>query len=344
MVKVLGIETSCDETSVAIVSEDKTIIAHEIFSQIDEHKLYGGVVPEVAARSHMKHLELLIKKVEKDSKIALKDIDAIAVTAGPGLIGGVIVGVMYAKAIAAALDKPIIAVNHLEGHALTVRLVEEVDFPFLLTLVSGGHCQILYVQNVGCYSILGSTKDDAVGECFDKVAKMLGLGYPGGALIEKHAKDGDRLRFKFPQPLINEASCDFSFSGLKTAVKRQIDLLRAESANLSSQDVNDVCASLQHTIAKVLVHKIARAISLYPEVKTLVLSGGVAANQYLCSAINELANRQHVRFVAPPIKLCGDNAAMIAWAGIERFEAGLTDDLNFAPRSRWSLEELSNAG
>jgi N6-L-threonylcarbamoyladenine synthase len=340
MIRVLGIESSCDETSVAIVADDKTIIAHEVFSQIAAHKPFGGVVPEVAARSHMDHLDEMISRIMMQSKLTYNDIDAIAVTAGPGLIGGVIVGVMYAKAIAAASGKPIIAVNHLEGHALTTRLTNEVEFPFLLMLVSGGHCQLLIVYNVGKYKILGSTMDDAAGECFDKVAKMLGLGYPGGREIEQRAKSGNHKRFKFPKPLSDRPGCDFSFSGLKAAVKRQID----EINKLTEDDINDVCASLQDVISEVLKNRMVNAFKIcaneVPEAKTIILSGGVAANQYIRDKLILAAKEHGFDFMAPPISLCGDNGAMIAWAGIERYKLGLTDNINFVPRSRWSLDQL----
>ena len=340
MIRVLGIESSCDETSVAIVTDNKNIIAHEIYSQIEVHRPFGGVVPEVAARSHMDYLDNMISGIMAQTKLTYNDIDAIAVTAGPGLIGGVIVGVMYAKAIAAASYKPIIAVNHLEGHALTVRLTNEVDFPFLLMLVSGGHCQLLIVYNVGKYKILGSTMDDAAGECFDKVAKMLGLGYPGGQVIEQRAKKGNHNRFKFPKPLSDRPGCDFSFSGLKAAVKRQVDEIR----ELTEDDINDICASLQHTISEVLQSRMINAFKIHagetPEVKTIVLAGGVAANQYIRDKLTLSAKEHGFDFVAPPINLCGDNAAMIAWAGIERYKLGLTDNINFVPRSRWSLDQL----
>lgn len=334
MIRVLGIETSCDETAVAIVCDDKKILAHEIFSQISEHQPYGGVVPEIAARSHMDRLGQMVTSAMAKCGLNFADLDAIAVTAGPGLIGGVIVGVMYAKAIAAASGKPIIAVNHLEGHALTVRLTDQVEFPFLLTLVSGGHCQILNVFGVGQYKLLGTTKDDAVGECFDKVAKMLGLGYPGGPMVEQRAKNGNKDRFKFPKPLLDKPGCDFSFSGLKTAVKRQIDSMGA----FSSADIDDVCASFQHTVAAVLQDRIINAIKIVPNINTLVLAGGVAANKYIRNSLELATFQRGLRLLAPPLELCTDNAAMIAWAGIERFRLGLTDDVKFAPRSRWPLD------
>lgn len=336
MIKILGIETSCDETSVAIVSEDKTILANETFSQINEHKKYGGVVPEIASRSHLNYLETLLKLVPEKCGIALNEVDAIAVTAGPGLIGGVMVGVMYAKALAAALEKPIIAVHHLEGHALTVRLTDEVEYPFLLLLVSGGHTQFLIVKDLGEYEKIGTTLDDAVGEAFDKVSKMLKLGYPGGPEIERRATQGDKRKYKFPMPMCNIDGCDLSFSGLKTAVKRTVDSL----INISDHDIADICASFQYTIGEVLKFKLNKAIEKYisvSNVRAFVLAGGVAANQYIRTELKQICDQNQFVFYAPPLELCGDNAAMIAWAGIERYKKGMIDDLSFAPYSRRAL-------
>lgn len=334
---VLGIESSCDETSVAIVNEKKEILSLITLSQLDEHKPYGGVVPEIAARSHIAYLDDLIRKAVVQAKIDIEQIDAFAVTAGPGLIGGVIVGVMAAKALASATRKPFIAVNHLEGHALTVRLTHDVEFPYLMLLVSGGHCQILEVIGVGRYKKLGSTIDDAVGEAFDKVAKMLGLGYPGGPIIEKLAREGNPKAYDFPKPLIHHKNCDFSFAGLKTAVKRAID---------QAQDlkVEDICASFQAVIGEILSKKVFNAIEIfqqkYPDSKEFVVAGGVAANLYLREALQGTLNKYGFKLVAPPISLCTDNAAMIAWVGVERLKLGLTDNLGFAPLSRWPLEDL----
>lgn len=341
MLKILGIETSCDETAVAIVTEDRHILSNQIASQIDEHKQYGGVVPEVASRSHMRHLDSLIDNALEEAKCTLDDIDGIAVTAGPGLIGGVIVGVMYAKSIAAALNKPIIAVNHLEGHALTARLTENVTFPFLLLLVSGGHTQFLAVKNVGEYIKLGTTIDDALGEAFDKTAKMLGLDYPGGPMIEKKAKNGSANRFKFPRPLCNLNNCDFSFSGLKTAVKREVELLDDKN---SEKNICDVAASFQCAVTDVLAIKTKKAIEKFRTIfnylpSSFVLSGGVAANMAIRNKLVSVCEEHQIEFFAPPLYLCGDNAAMIAWAGIEKYKLGLKDELNFQPRSRWPLSE-----
>ena len=338
MIKVLGIETSCDETAVAIVTEDRKILSNQIASQV-EHNQYGGVVPEVASRSHMQHLDALIDLALNESKCSLQCIDAIAVTAGPGLIGGVIVGVMYAKAMAAVLEKPIIAVNHLEGHALTARLTEDIEFPFLLLLVSGGHTQFLVVKNVGEYAQLGTTIDDALGEAFDKTAKMLNLGYPGGAIIELKAKLGNSNRFKFPSPLCKIDNCDFSFSGLKTAVRREIEILSEPD---SEKNICDIAASFQKTVTDILAIKTRKAMQGFMHnfakaPKSFVISGGVAANNAIRTQLISVCDEYGFKFYAPPLNLCGDNGVMIAWAGIERYKLGLVDQLNFQPRSRWSL-------
>ncbi len=333
---ILGIETSCDETAAAIVSDDKRILSNIVWSQT-EHEAYGGVVPEIAARAHMEHIEKVITSALDEAKISLSEIDAIAATAGPGLIGGVIVGVMTAKAIASVQKKPFIAVNHLEGHALTVRLTDDVPFPYLLLLVSGGHCQFLIVSGVGKYQKLGGTLDDALGEVFDKVAKMLGLGYPGGAAVEKLAKNGNPHAYNFPMPLRGREGCDFSFSGLKTAVRLQIEQL----GKLSEQNKADICASFQYTATQSVLERAQAAIkkfkALHPQGKHFVLAGGVAANQYIRYELQKLLTQHELELVAPPIKLCTDNAAMIAWAGIERFKLGLVDGLDFEPRARWPL-------
>jgi N6-L-threonylcarbamoyladenine synthase len=350
MKKVLGIETSCDETAVAIVAEDKTVLANLILSQ-EEHARFGGVVPEIAARAHLGHIDALLQEALQKSRLAFKDIDAVAVTAGPGLIGGVLVGVMTAKAIAAVHGTPLIAVNHLEGHALTVRLTEDVPFPYLLLLVSGGHCQLLIVEGVGHYKRLGTTLDDAAGEAFDKTAKMLGLGYPGGPAVEKMAVDcNDPARalekFSLPTPLVGSAGCDFSFSGLKTAVKRAVDAL---PDTIDRNDAAALCHSFQNSVAAILNDRTERAIkqylSLYPQQKapSLVVAGGVAANKMLRQGLEHLGKKYNIRFVAPPLPLCTDNAAMIAWAGMERLQLGLTDAPDFPVYPRWPLESLSAA-
>jgi N6-L-threonylcarbamoyladenine synthase len=334
---ILAIESSCDETAVAVVTSDKQILAHTVVSQLEEHRPYGGVVPEIAARSHITHLDKLVAKTMQDAGIGYHQLDAVAATTGPGLIGGVIVGVMTAKAIASAAGIPFIAVNHLEGHALTVRLTDDVAFPYLLLLVSGGHCQLLIAEGVGRYRQLGTTIDDALGEAFDKVAKMLRLGYPGGPKVEREALKGNPKRFAFPKPLLNREGCDFSFSGLKTAVKREIDAL----GELNVQDISDICASFQYTVGEILAQRTRRAVeqfrALYPHANTFVLAGGVAANQYLRGVIAEVLDAVGFRLVAPPLALCTDNAAMIGWAGIELFTKGITHPLDTVPRARWPL-------
>ncbi len=337
---VLGIETSCDETAAAIVSDAREIRADVVLSQLDDHTPYGGVVPEIAARAHLEHLDGLIRRALDESGLGLDDIDAVAATGGPGLIGGVIVGVMTAKAIAAARKLPFVAVNHLEGHALTARLTNDVPFPYLLLLVSGGHCQLLVVEGVGKYSRLGTTIDDAVGEAFDKTAKLLGLGYPGGPLVEKAAaRATDSGRFDLPRPMVGRPGCDFSFSGLKTAVRRHVEEL---GAPLSPEDQADLAAAFQRTVAEVLADRCARAMrrfkELHPQGGALVVAGGVASNKTLRARLQTLADKEGMPFVAPPLRLCTDNAAMIAWAGIERLRLGQTDPLSFAPRPRWPLD------
>jgi len=339
--KILGIESSCDETAVAIVSDDRVIHAHIIRSQYLEHLPYGGVVPEIASRAHMEVLDTLITQALKEAHLPnLQALDGIAVTAGPGLIGGVIVGLMTAKAIASVTRLPLLAVNHLEGHALTIRLTDDVAFPYLLLLVSGGHCQILVVEGIGHYQKLGGTLDDALGEAFDKVAKILGLGYPGGPIVEQHASQGNPERFIFPRPLKGKEGCNFSFSGLKTAVKRQADAI----APFSQQDIYDICASFQAAITEVLEDRILHALSacemLYPSINTLVIAGGVAANQHIGQSLKKCCSARGITLKAPPLALCTDNGAMIAWAGLERLKLGLTDSLTCIPKARWPLETL----
>lgn len=341
MTRVLGIETSCDETAVAIVGEDKTILSNQILSQIKKHQPYGGVVPEIAARAHMEALDILIQRAFDEAGLeGLSAIDAIAVTAGPGLIGGVIVGVMTAKALASVSGTPLIAVNHLEGHALTARLTDNVPFPYLLLLISGGHCQLLTVQGLGKYTLLGSTLDDALGEAYDKVAKMLHMGYPGGPAVEKAALTGDGKRFAFPRSLKGRTGCDFSFSGLKTAVKREVDAIPSPC----EQDKADICASFQQCVADILHDRLSHAFEMYQEsihgdagANRLVIAGGVAANRYLYTTITECAEQHAFRCIVPPVGLCTDNAVMIAWAGLEYFQAGITHDLTITPRARWAL-------
>lgn len=343
---VLGIESSCDETAAAIVNEKRDILGQALLSQ-EEHKAFGGVVPEIAARAHLEHIDDIIAQCVKRSGLELKDLDAIAAASGPGLIGGVVVGVMAAKALALALDKPFVAVNHLEGHALCARLSNDVAYPYLLLLVSGGHCQILIVKNVGEYERLGTTIDDAAGEAFDKVAKMLGLGYPGGPMIEKRAAVGDENRFSLPRPLMGSDDCNLSFSGLKTAVRKLVESYAVdgnlEHAQIPSQDTADICACFQNAASDCLVRKLKKGIKLfkqkYPQGKDLVVSGGVAANTYLRNKLKSLAEENNLEFAAPPIRFCTDNGVMIAWAGLERFKAGYVNDFDFKPRPRWPLDE-----
>ena len=348
MKKIMGIETSCDETAVAIVTEKKEILANLVLSQ-QEHVAFGGVVPEVAARAHLNHIDTLIVGALKKSQLTFSELDAVAVTAGPGLIGGVLVGVMTAKAISAVHSLPMIAVNHLEGHALTVRLTEEVSFPYLLLLVSGGHCQLLIVEGVGKYKRLGTTLDDAVGEAFDKTARLLGLGYPGGPAVERMAAicdDPDRAlrNFSLPSPMVGREGCDFSFSGLKTAVKRIVDKLPEE---IDPKDAADICHSFQCSVAGIFNDRTGNSIkqylSLHPEQKnpSLVVAGGVAANRMLRHSLEVLSTEQGMRFIAPPLSFCTDNAAMIAWAGMERFLLGMIDPPDFPVTPRWPLESLA---
>lgn len=337
MMRVLGIETSCDETAAAVVTDTRELLSNVVLSQVADHLPYGGVVPEIAARVHMEHIEQVVALALKQACTRFDELDAVAVTGGPGLIGGVIVGVMVAKAIAAVHGKPFVAVNHLEGHALTVRLTNNTPFPFLLLLVSGGHCQFLVVRGVGQYARLGGTMDDALGEAFDKTAKMLGLPYPGGPAVEARAKAGNPNAFVFPVPLKGRPGCDFSFSGLKTAVRMQADAL----PKLGEQEVADMCASFQHTVAQSVCDRAKNAMQLFrqefAEGGHFVLAGGVAANQYLRGALEGVAGQFGLPLVAPPIGLCTDNAAMIAWAGLERFKLNMTDGLDFEPRARWPL-------
>lgn len=338
---VLGIETSCDETAAAVVSDDREILSNIVLSQQD-HTVYGGVVPEIAARAHMEHIENIIEEALRKANVSLADIDAVAATSGPGLIGGVIVGTMTAKSIASVIKKPFVAVNHLEGHALTVRLTDNIEFPYLLLLVSGGHCQFLIAEGIGKYKKLGGTLDDALGEAFDKTAKMLGLGYPGGAELEKMAKDGDPHAYNFSIPLRRRGGCDFSFSGLKTAVRMKLEEITNNRKNeLSKKQKADICASFQYTATESLLERSSNAISLfkeyYPQGKYFVIAGGVAANRYIREKLSELLAQHNLTLVAPPVKLCTDNAAMIAWVGIERLKSGGGDGLDFEPRARWSL-------
>jgi N6-L-threonylcarbamoyladenine synthase len=343
---ILGIETSCDETAAAVVDGDRHILSNVVHSQIAAHTPYGGVVPEIAARAHLEYLDAVIRRALGDAGLTLADIDGIAATGGPGLIGGVIVGVMTAKAMAASTGKRFIAVNHLEAHALTARLTAPADrplaFPYLLLLVSGGHCQLLDVEGVGRYRRLGTTIDDAAGEAFDKAAAMLGLGFPGGPALEKAAAGGDAKRFALPRPMLGRPNADFSFSGLKTALRQA-----AGTSALDDQDKADLAASFQAAITDALVDRTAHAIAMFEERhgrgRPLVLAGGVAANRSIRAALADLADRRGMELAVPPVALCTDNAAMIAWAGIERLAVGPADDLDFAPRPRWPLDQAAAA-
>jgi N6-L-threonylcarbamoyladenine synthase len=335
MAIILGIESSCDESAAALIGSDRSILAHRLAGQEDAHRPYGGVVPEIAARAHVQVLTPLIEAALRDAGLTLDDVDAVAATAGPGLIGGVMVGLVTAKALAMAAGKPLIAVNHLEGHALSPRLADaSLEFPYLLLLVSGGHCQILRVDGVGQYRRLATTIDDAAGEAFDKTAKILGLGYPGGPKVEALAKTGDARAVPLPRPLLGSAEPHFSFAGLKSAV------LRAHQSGTYRPE--DIAASFQAAVVDCLIDRLGKAMSASAsegaKPKTLVVAGGVAANGAIRSALEALAARHDMGFVAPPLWLCTDNAAMIGWAGAERFALGLTDPLDVAARPRWPLD------
>ena len=340
---VLGIETSCDETAAAIVMRDHSgngvIASNVVRSQLDEHAAFGGVVPELAARAHVTYLDHIIAQACREAGIALGDVDAIAATAGPGLIGGVLVGLTTAKAIAAALGKPLLAINHLEAHALTARLTNGVQFPYLMLLVSGGHSQFVLVRGVGDYERWGTTIDDALGEAFDKVAKLLSLGHPGGPAVEAIAKAGDPTRFKFPRPLLREERLDFSFSGLKTAVRLKAEAL----APLSNQDVADIAASFQATVAEIVAFRAGQALARFRtdfpgQAINLIVAGGVAANLAIAAALQAVCAKHAATLTVPPIALCTDNGAMVAWAGAERFALGVIDALDTVARPRWPLD------
>ncbi|HVJ00515.1 MAG TPA: tRNA (adenosine(37)-N6)-threonylcarbamoyltransferase complex transferase subunit TsaD [Sphingomonas sp.] len=328
---ILGLESSCDETAAALVRGDRAIVAHRLAGQETAHRPYGGVVPEIAARAHVDILAPLIEQALAEAQVSLAEVDAIAATAGPGLIGGVMVGLVTGKALAHAAGKPLIAVNHLEGHALSPRLADpSLDFPYLLLLVSGGHCQLLFVEGVGRYRRLATTIDDAAGEAFDKTAKILGLGFPGGPAVERAAAKGDPAAVPLPRPLKGAAEPHFSFAGLKSAVVRA-----HETGRWSAEDI---AASFQAAVVDCLIDRTARALTAIEGATALVVAGGVAANTAVRGALESLAAEHGLRFVAPPGWLCTDNAAMIAWAGAERFAAGLTDPLDAPARARWPLD------
>lgn len=344
---VLGLESSCDETAAAVVRRradgSGEILSNVVFSQIEEHAAFGGVVPEIAARAHVEVMDGLVEAALAEAGLSLKDVDAVAATAGPGLIGGVLIGLTTAKALAYAARKPLVAVNHLEGHALTARLTHGVAFPYLLLLVSGGHSQILRVDGVGHYKRIGSTIDDALGEAFDKTAKLLQLGYPGGPAVERMAAEGNPGRVALPRPLIGRDEPNFSFSGLKTAVRHEAEAL----APLSRQDVADICASFQAAVSDVVADRVGLAVRRFAETladgrpPVLVVAGGVAANKAIRSRLDGLMAGLHGRLVVPPGSLCTDNGAMIAWAGAERLALGYSDGFDVAARPRWPLDDVA---
>jgi N6-L-threonylcarbamoyladenine synthase len=354
---VLGLESSCDETATAVLDGEGRILAETVLSQEAEHAPYGGVVPEIAARAHLAHLPDQIRQVMARAGLSFEQLGGVAASAGPGLIGGLIVGSQVAKGIAIAHDLPYVAVNHLEAHALIARLPGLIPgsagesgaaFPYLLLLVSGGHCQCVAVRGVGRYVRLGGTVDDAAGEAFDKVAKLLGLGWPGGPALERLAVQGDPARYGFPRPMLGRPGCDFSFSGLKTAVAQVV--ARFGNGALPAHDAADIAASFQRAVAETLADRASNAMAMMRgqavdsqavDSRLLVVAGGVAANGLIRSALSVAAARQGFQFVAPPVRLCTDNAVMVAWAGIERLRLGLTSGLDFAPRPRWPLEALA---
>ena len=339
----LGIETSCDETAAAVIRENDEgtadILSNIVSSQIEEHKKFGGVVPELAARAHLENIEYIIDTALKESETTINEIDGVAATAGPGLIVCLTVGLNIGKSIAAFSNKPLIGVNHLEGHALSPGLNEKIKFPYLLLLISGGHSQYLIVKDVNEYEQLGTTIDDALGEAFDKTAKMLDLGYPGGPNVEKFSKEGDENFYKLPEPIINKAGCNLSFAGLKTAVLRE-----SKKINGDVKLKYNLAASFQKTINKILYKKTKIAVEMFKE-KTekenfqLIVAGGVAANKTIRENLTQLSNEMNFEIIYPDLKFCGDNASMIAWAGIQRFKKDLIDDLNITAKSRWPLDK-----
>jgi N6-L-threonylcarbamoyladenine synthase len=341
---ILGIESSCDETAAAVLDPDGRVLSEAVLSQERDHAPYGGVVPEIAARAHLAHLPGLVREVAAKAGVPLASLGAVAASAGPGLIGGLIVGSQFAKGIAIAHALPCVAVNHLEAHALTARLPGLVEggapFPYLLLLVSGGHCQCVAVEGVGRYRRLGATVDDAAGEAFDKVAKLLGLGWPGGPALERLAAAGDPRRFVFPRPMLGRTGCDFSFSGLKTAVAQTV--ARFSPGALPAQLAADLAAGFQAAVTDVLADRAGHAMAMLSgQASLLVAAGGVAANQAVRAALERAATAHGFRLAVPPIRLCTDNAVMVAWAGVERLRLGLGDGIDFVPRPRWPLEALA---
>ncbi|MCP5085577.1 MAG: tRNA (adenosine(37)-N6)-threonylcarbamoyltransferase complex transferase subunit TsaD [Rhodobacteraceae bacterium] len=345
---VLGLESSCDDTAAAVVQHtvgcDPEVLSSVVWGQTDLHAGFGGVVPEIAARAHAERLDICVEKALEQAGLLLGEVDAIAVTAGPGLIGGVMSGVMCAKGLCVGSGKPLVGVNHLAGHALTPRMTDAVGYPYLMLLVSGGHCQFLGVYGPDEFKRLGGTIDDAPGEAFDKTAKLLGLGYPGGPLVEQEAAKGDATRFKFPRPLLDRPGQDMSFSGLKTALRRARDLIIDEKGGIAIQDRADLCAGFQLAVAETLGEKTRRACEVFKQdVHTqkpvLAVAGGVAANTAVRKRLHKVAQETGFSFLAPPLKYCTDNAAMIAWAGLEQFRMGLQDDLTLSARPRWPLDQ-----
>ncbi|MBV6634992.1 MAG: tRNA (adenosine(37)-N6)-threonylcarbamoyltransferase complex transferase subunit TsaD [Mameliella sp.] len=339
---ILGLESSCDDSAAALL-RGREVLASVVEGQNELHATFGGVVPEIAARAHAERLDTCVEEALAEAGVTLQQVDAVAVTAGPGLIGGVLSGVMLAKGLATGLGVPLVGVNHLAGHALTPRLTDGLAFPYLMLLVSGGHCQFLIVRGAQDFSRLGGTIDDAPGEAFDKTARLLGLSQPGGPSVEARARAGDERRFRFPRPLLDRPGCDMSFSGLKTALLRQRDQLIADQGGLHAQDVSDLCAGFQAAVRDVLTEKARRAIALYldeaPSEPALAVAGGVAANQSLRGSLQALCAETGVRFTAPPLRLCTDNAAMIAYAGGELLAAGVTHDMSLSARPRWPLDK-----
>ncbi len=348
---VLGLESSCDDTAAAVVrqtdGEGAEVLSSIVHGQTELHSDYGGVVPEIAARAHAEKLDICVVQALKDAGLTLADMDAIAVTAGPGLIGGVMSGVMCAKGISAATGLPLIGVNHLAGHALTPRLTDGIAFPYLMLLVSGGHCQYLIAHGPEQFTRLGGTIDDAPGEAFDKTARLLGLPQPGGPSVEAEARKGDPKRFRFPRPLLDRPGCDLSFSGLKTALMRMRDQIVAEKTGLTRQDRADLCAGFQQAVVDTLAEKTRRAMDMYlaetPSDPVIAVAGGVAANSAIRIALESVCAEKGARFTAPPLALCTDNAAMIAYAGMERFRTGARDGLDLTARPRWPLDQTSPA-
>jgi tRNA N6-adenosine threonylcarbamoyltransferase len=344
---VLGLETSCDETAAAVVRGRApgpgTILSNVVLSQLAEHAPYGGVVPEIAARAHVEAIDAIVEQALGEAEISLGDVDAVAATAGPGLIGGVMVGLTTAKALALAAGKPLVAINHLEAHALTARLTDGVEFPYLLLLISGGHCQLLGVEGVGRFRLYGTTIDDAAGEAFDKTAKLMGLAYPGGPRVEALAREGNPKRFSLPRPMLGRDGADFSFSGLKTAVRQVV-----RGGAYEQTDAADLAASFQAAVIESLTDRVGHAMrrfaAEFPDAKEFVVAGGVAANKAIGDALKHLAARHGLLTKIPPPGLCTDNAAMVAWAGVERSQLELFDGWGAGPRARWPLHDAASGG